>query len=364
MSSDSASSGSSGRNPVALPAATSRHPTLRGRDTIAGGRGDELSAELLERLALPSVTQFAFEPRGDPRLLTVDAGRMVLTTDSFVVTPIFFPGGDIGELAINGTINDLVIDGARPLALSVALILEEGFRVSDLRRVIDSVRAAAERVRVPVVTADRKVVGYGERPRDGIFVNVSGLGIVPNGRELGTSRVVAGDAVIVSGTIGDHGIAVLVHRENLSLGGELRSDTAPLHNLVETLLERCPDVHAMRSATRGGLAAALVEVAGARSLGVDVDEASVPMHEDVRATCELLGLDPWTVVNEGKLVVFVPESSVATGLEALRSHPLGRSAKRIATVTDAHPGAVVAHAPIGTNRIVSVPFHDPLPRTC
>lgn len=330
---------------------------------LGHGSGGRLSAELVERLIVPAFGNPALDPLDDQAVLDVDGlGRIALTTDSFVVTPIFFPGGDIGELAVNGTINDLAMGGARPIALSLALILEEGFPISDLERVIASVRSAAARARVPIVTGDTKVVGRGGA--DGIFVNTSGIGVVPVGVDLGSTRVQPGDAVIISGTIGDHGAAVLACRNGLDLEGDLRSDTAPLHDLVRALLDACPAVHAMRDPTRGGLAASLVEIASRREVGIEIDEVAVPVRDDVRGACELLGLDPWLVANEGKLVAFVPEAHAGAALEALARHPLGRNAARIGTVTTAHRGSVVARTPLGTHRVVDLPLHEPLPRIC
>lgn len=337
---------------------------IRDRDLIVLGHGSggKLSLELLERLILPAFTNPALEALDDQALIEVEGARLAFTTDSFVVTPLFFPGGDIGQLAVNGTINDLATGGARPLALSLSFILEEGFPMSDLCRIIESIRSAADGARVPVVTGDTKVVD--RRSADGIFVNTSGIGIVPRTIALGSSHVAAGDAVLLSGTIAEHGVAVMTCRKGLHIDGDLRSDTAALHDLVRALIEACPDVHAMRDPTRGGLAGTLVEIASRRRLGIDVDESAVPMHDDVRGACELLGLDPWLVANEGKLVVFVPERHADLALSALRDHPLGQRAARIGTVTNEHPGLVVAHTPYGSNRVVDLPSHEPLPRIC
>lgn len=338
---------------------------IRDREVIllGHGSGGRLSSELVTRLIVPALDNPALAPLDDQAVVELGKGsRIAFTTDSFVVTPIFFPGGDIGELAVNGTINDLAVGGARPVALSLAFIIEEGFAVADLKRVLESVRAASQRARVPIVTGDTKVVGHGSA--DGIFVNTSGIGLIPMGVELGSTRIQVGDAVLVSGTIGDHGIAVLARRKGLELGGELRSDTAPLHDLVHALLEVCPKVHAMRDPTRGGLASTLVEIASRIGVGIDVDDAAIPISDDVRGACELLGIDPWLVANEGKLVAFVPERHAAAALAALQNHPLGRRAARIGTVTDAHAGSVVARMPFGGNRVVDLPVHEPLPRIC
>lgn len=337
---------------------------IRERDVVVLGHGSggRLGAELVERLILPSLANPILAELDDQAVVELEGGRLAFTTDSYVVTPIFFPGGDIGELAVNGTINDLAAGGARPIALSLACILEKGLPLANLRRVFSSVHAAASRAGVSIVSGDTKVVGRGSG--DGIFVNTSGIGVVPRGVELGSARVRPGDAVILSGTIGEHGIAVLASREGLDLGGDLRSDTAPLHGLAQALLEACPAVHAMRDPTRGGIAATLVEIASRRSLGIDIDEAAVPIQSDVRGACEILGLDPWFVANEGRLVAFVPQEHAEIALAALRAHPQGRCAARIGTVTAEHPGVVVAHTPLGSKRVGDLPFHEPLPRIC
>jgi hydrogenase expression/formation protein HypE len=330
---------------------------------LGHGSGGRLSAELIETLIVPAFSNPALAALDDQAVVGVgDAGRIALTTDSYVVSPIFFPGGDIGELAVNGTINDLAVGGARPVALSFALIIEEGFPLADLRRVVDSARRAAERAGVPVVTGDTKVVGRGSADR--IFVNTSGVGVVPRGVTLGSAEVRSGDAILLSGPVGDHGVAIMAHRAGLDLGSDVISDTAPLHGLAAALLEACPEVHAMRDPTRGGLAATLVEVATRRRLGMEVDETAVPVREAVRGACELLGLDPLLVANEGKLVAFVPERHAHRALDALRAHPLGREAACIGKVTAAHPGAVELITPVRGRRVLHLPFAEPLPRIC
>jgi hydrogenase expression/formation protein HypE len=346
---------------------------IRERDVVllGHGSGGRLTSDLIERLVVPALRNDTLEALDDQAVLDLGGAagvggatgsRLAFTTDSYVIDPIFFPGGDIGELAVNGTVNDLAMGGARPIALSLAFILEEGFPIDDLRKVLSSVRAAADRAGVRIVTGDTKVVEHGKG--DGLFVNTSGVGIVPEGIALGSARVRPGDAILVSGTMGDHGVAVLARRQGLELGGDLRSDTAPLHDLSRALLAACPDAHAMRDPTRGGLAATLCEIASRRRLGVEIDERAVPVRDDVRGACELLGLDPWLVANEGKLVAFVPEHGAAAALRALRRHPLGERAARVGTVTDAHPGAVVVKTPFGGTRVVDLPLHEPLPRIC
>lgn len=329
---------------------------------IAHGSGGKLTARLLEQTIVPALGSPRLEALEDQAIVPVGAEQVAFTTDSFVVTPIFFPGGDIGELAVNGTINDLAVGGAVPLWLSLSLILEEGLPIADLRRVLASVKRAADRAGVAVVTGDTKVVGRGSG--DKIFVNTAGVGAPRRGVELGSRRVRSGDAILLSGTVGDHGMTILSLREGLELDGGLASDTAPLHELVASILDACPDVHAMRDPTRGGLAATLVEIASRRCVGIEVDETSVPVKSAVRGACELLGIDPLLVANEGKLVAFVPEESAARALAAMRAHPLGRDAARIGRVTATHPGVVTLRTPIGGERVLDLPFAEALPRIC
>jgi hydrogenase expression/formation protein HypE len=311
---------------------------------------------------LPAFRNQLLEPLDDQAVLAVNGSRLAFTTDSYVVTPIFFPGGDIGELAVNGTVNDLAMGGAEPLVLSLAFILEEGLALADLQRVVESARRAADRARVRIATGDTKVVGRGSG--DKIFVNTSGIGVVPPGIDLSSRHVRPGDAVLVSGPIGDHGVAILSVREGLEFAGEIASDTAPLHELAAAALRACPRIHAMRDPTRGGVAATLVEIASRRRVGIEVDERAIPMRDAVRGACELLGLDPLLVANEGKLVAFVPEPDADTVLTALRAHPLGRDAARIGRVTETHPGIVLLRTPIGGDRILDLPFGEALPRIC
>jgi hydrogenase expression/formation protein HypE len=332
------------------------------RILLGHGSGGKLTARLIEQTVLPALRNPILEALDDQAVLPVERGRVAFTTDSYVVTPIFFPGGDIGELAVNGTVNDLAVGGARPLWLSLAFILEEGLLLSELERVVASVRRAAERSGVTVVTGDTKVVGKGSG--DKLFINTSGIGVVPDGVTLGSARVRAGDAILVSGSIGDHGIAILSARERLGLEGDLASDTAPLHGLCAAILEAFPDVHAMRDPTRGGVAATLVEIATRRKLGVEVTDRAVPVKDVVRGACELLGLDPLLVANEGKVVVFVPEEGAERALAAMRAHPLGRQAARIGRVVAEHPGFVRLITPVGGERILDLPFGEALPRIC
>lgn len=334
------------------------------RILMGHGSGGRLTTQLIEEELLPALSNPALDRLEDQAVLPLPeaGGRLAFTTDSYVVSPIFFPGGDIGELAVNGTVNDLAMGGARPLALSLALILEEGLPLSDLRRVIASVAHAARIADVRVVTGDTKVVGRGHG--DQIFINTAGIGVVPAGVELGVGRVRPGDAVLVSGTIGDHGMAIMAQRTGIELAGALVSDTAALHGLVEALLEACPNTHAMRDPTRGGLAATLVEIASRARVGIQIEEARVPLRDSVRGACELLGVDPLLVANEGKLVAFVPPSAAERAVATLRAHPLGRNAACIGWVADDPRGLVVVETSIGGRRILDLPYAEPLPRIC
>ena len=329
---------------------------------LGHGSGGKLTARLIEKIILPAFRNPALERLDDQAILPFGGARLAFTTDSYVVTPIFFPGGDIGELAVNGTVNDLAMGGATPLYLSLAFILEEGLPIGDLERVIQSVRRAAVRAGVDVVTGDTKVVGRGSG--DKVFINTSGIGLVPPGVDLSSARVQPGDAILVSGPIGDHGVAILSRREGLEFDGQIESDTAPLHELVAAALAAGSGIHALRDPTRGGVAATLVEIATRRGLGIEVDESAVPVRDAVRGACEILGLDPLLVANEGKLVAFVPEAGSERVLQALRAHPLGRGACRIGRVTADHPGFVTLRTPIGGQRIRDLPFGESLPRIC
>jgi len=335
---------------------------------LAHGSGGLLTSQLIEQLVVPAFRNPALEALDDQAVLALSASavgggaRIAFTTDSYVVTPLFFPGGDIGELAVNGTINDLAMGGARPLALSLAFILEEGLPLDELRRVIASVRAASARAGVPIVTGDTKVVGRGAG--DKIFINTSGIGLVPPGVDLSSQRVRPGDAILLSGTIGDHGATILAAREGLELGGELRSDTAALHELAAAVIDACPEAHAMRDPTRGGLAAVLVEIASRRKLGMVVDERVIPVSDPVRGACELYGLDPLLLANEGKLVAFVPAADADAVLARMRAHPLGRDAVAIGHVSADGSGRVSVRTALGSRRILDLPYAEPLPRIC
>ncbi len=336
---------------------------------LAHGGGGRLMADLIHELFLPQLDNPYLRPLADSAILPLGqgGGRLAFSTDAYVVQPLFFPGGDIGSLAVNGTVNDLAVCGAWPLALSVALILEEGFALADLDRVARSLAAAARQVGVPVVTGDTKVV---ERCRgDGCYAISSGIGWLPPGVELGPQQMTVGDAVLVSGPIGRHGIAVLSAREGLGFETEVQSDCAPLHELARLMLEVGTSdgglaLHAMRDPTRGGVAAVLSELAQAAGLGIEIDEPLVPVPAGVRAACEMLGLDPLHVANEGILVAFVAAEALAAMLERLRAHPLGRETAVVGRLVADHPGRVVIRTPIGSTRILDRPLGEQLPRIC
>jgi hydrogenase expression/formation protein HypE len=288
--------------------------------------------------------------------------RLAFTTDSFVVSPLFFPGGDIGELAVNGTVNDLAMSGAHPAYLSAAFILEEGLPMETLGRIATSVAEACRKAGVQLVAGDTKVVNKGHG--DGLYINTSGIGLIPPGVNVAPSRAQPGDAVIVSGTIGDHGMAIMSVREGLEFETQIESDTAPLNGLVQAMLAASPDIHCLRDATRGGLAAVLNELAAASHVGMEFDERQVPVRPEVQAACEMLGLDPFYVANEGKLVAIAPEASAEAVLAAMRAHPFGQNARIIGKVVADHPGLVVARTAIGASRVVDLPAGELLPRIC
>ena len=295
-------------------------------------------------------------------MLTALGGRLAFTTDSYVVSPLFFPGGDIGDLAVNGTVNDLAVSGARPLWLSAGFILEEGFPVADLERIVGSMAAAAERAGVQIVTGDTKVVQRGKA--DGCYVNTAGVGVIERPGELGVATARPGDVVIVSGPIGEHGITIMLARGELDIESEVTSDTAPLNGLVERLLDAAPGVRGLRDATRGGVATICNEVARAAGVAVVLEEEAVPVRPDVRGACELLGIDPLYVACEGRLVAVVDGDQVEAAMAALRAHPLGEGAAVIGRVRDDPPGLVLLKTSFGGTRIVDLLVGDPLPRIC
>ncbi|RYH10808.1 hydrogenase expression/formation protein HypE [Tropicimonas sp. IMCC6043] len=334
------------------------------RITLAHGSGGTAMRDLIDEIFVT-----AFEPaemedqaRLADEAMRAAGARLAFTTDSFVVSPLEFPGGDIGTLAVNGTVNDLAVGGARPLWLSAAFILEEGFEIVRLRRIARSMARAAAAAGVAIVTGDTKVVGRGSA--DGLFVTTSGIGVIPPGRELGEVHVRPGDVAIVSGVLGDHGAAILVARGDMALSVDLESDCQPLNGLMDAVLAAVPEVRAARDATRGGLAAVLNEVAGAARCGVVIDEAALPLRDEVTGLCEILGLDPLYLANEGTLVLFVPPGRAAAALDAMRATEAGRGAVAVGRAVADHPGMVVMRTALGGERIVDMLVGDQLPRIC
>lgn len=347
-----------------------RKPKVKDENiTLAHGAGGKATQTLVQAIFLEEFRNPLLEQLEDQATFAVEAAedatesaRMAFTTDSFVVSPLFFPGGDIGDLAVNGTVNDLAMSGARPQYLSAGFILEEGLPVDDLRRIVRSMARAAEEAGVQVVTGDTKVVQRGKA--DGCYINTAGVGIVDHGLKLGAGTVQPGDAVLVSGPIGDHGITIMLSRGELDIESDIESDTAPLSGLVETLLGKAKGIRCMRDATRGGVATILNEVAQASEVAVVVDEGTVPVRTEVRGASEILGIDPLYVACEGRLVAVVDGDEAEAALEAMRSHPLGRDAAIVGRVKDDPPTLVLLKTEFGGTRIVDTLIGDPLPRIC
>ena len=343
-----------------------RRKLMDERITLAHGAGGKSSHDLIEALFLPELGNPLLAPLADSALLAgVDGAgpRLAFSTDSYVVKPLFFPGGDIGELAVNGTVNDLAMAGARPLWLSAGFIVEEGFPTSDLQRIAASMGAAAQRAGVAVATGDTKVVERGKG--DGVYLSTAGVGVLAVGRELSPAAIRPGDRVIVSGTLGDHGMAIMIARGGLELEVDLQSDTAPLHELALGLLEAAGDgVRCLRDPTRGGVATVLNELALGAEVGVVLDEAALPVRPEVNGACEILGIDPLYVANEGKLVAIVAPERTEAALAALRSQPLGAQAAVVGEVRGEPPGMVLLETAFGGSRVVDMLAGDPLPRIC
>ena len=329
---------------------------------LGHGSGGRLSARLTEDVFLPAFRNAALEQLDDQAIVPVPGGRIALSTDSYVVKPLFFPGGDIGELAVFGTVNDLSVGGAVPKYLTVGFILEEGLPIATLRRIVQSMAQAAQRAGVTIVTGDTKVVEKG--CGDQVFINSAGVGFVPEGLTLGARQVRPGDRILLNGSLGEHGITILSQREGLELAGDLRSDAAPLNELCAAIVAAAPGLHAMRDLTRGGLSSALNEIASSAQVGIEIDDRAIPVTDAVRGACEIFGLDPLYVANEGKMIAFVPEEQAAAALAAMRANPLGADARIIGTVTEKHPRMVTLRTRLGTERIVDMLAQDQLPRIC
>ena len=335
------------------------YPTI----VMGHGGGGKLGNELVEHLFLPAFRNPALENLGDAALLDLPSGKLAMSADSFVVQPLFFPGGSIGALAVNGTVNDLAVSGADPKFLSASFILEEGFPLAQLAAVVSAMAEAAATAGVRIVTGDTKVVERGHG--DGVYINTAGVGVCRPGISVSPQHAVPGDVILVSGTIGDHGMAIMSVREGLEFESQIRSDCAALNGMIAAVLDEVGSaVHTMRDPTRGGLASTLNEIAVSSNVGVDIDETRLPVRPEVQAACDLLGLDPVYVANEGKAVFFVAPEAADRALAALRAHPLGRDAARIGQVTDQHKRMLVARTAMGANRVIPTQIGEQLPRIC
>ncbi len=341
------------------PIPISDYPTV----TLAHGGGGRLTQMLIERMYLPVFDNPQLAQQHDGALLEVNGARLAFSTDSFVISPLFFPGGDIGSLAVHGTVNDLAMCGAQPLALSSGLILEEGLPMADLWRIVQSMQMAAQAVGVQIVTGDTKVVDRGKG--DGVYINTTGIGLIPGGVQIAPTRARPGDLVLLSGAIAVHGIAIMSVREGLAFETTLASDSAPLHSLVQAMLAAGGDyVHVLRDPTRGGVASALNEIASSAQVGIRLQESVIPIWDQVRGACEILGLDPLYVANEGKCLAIVAPQAAEAVWAAMQMHPLGREAAIIGEVTGEHRGRVVLRSRIGGSRVVDMISGEQLPRIC
>jgi len=326
------------------------------------GSGGKMSHLLVRDLVLPIFDNAILSPLHDGAVFDIDGQRLAFSTDTFVVDPIFFPGGSIGDLAVNGTVNDLAMCGAEPLYLSVGLIIEEGFSRKDLEKILKDMNKAAEKASVKVVTGDTKVVPKGAV--DKIFVNTSGIGKIPHGVDISSRNARAGDKIILSGTMGDHGVAVLTQREGMTFDIPVKSDTAPLNHMVERMVSVYPDIHVLRDPTRGGVGTALNEIAGKSNVGIKIYEEKIPLKDAVAGICELLGFDSLYVANEGKLIAFVAPDHAGKVLTAIKKDEFGKDACIIGEVISDHPGRVMMKTRIGGIRIVDMLTGDQLPRIC
>ena len=338
------------------------YPTI----VMGHGAGGKMMNDLISHLFAPLFDNNLLAQMGDSTILDIDAlnadGRLAFSTDSFVVSPIIFPGGDIGDLAVNGTVNDIAMSGAKPLYLSAGFILEEGLSMDTLGEIATSMAQAAREAEVEIVTGDTKVVNKGHG--DGIFINTSGFGIIPEGVDIAAKNARPDDVIIVSGTMGDHGMAIMSKREGLEFESQIMSDTAPLYGMIAKMLEVTKEIHCLRDATRGGLSAVLNELARVSKVGIEFEETKVPVDAAVNAACEMLGLDPFYIANEGKLVAVVAPEVADEMLEVMRAHKYGASSAIIGHVVEAHAGRVVARTAIGGSRVVDLPAGELLPRIC
>ncbi|MBI3585937.1 MAG: hydrogenase expression/formation protein HypE [Ignavibacteriales bacterium] len=329
---------------------------------LAHGGGGKLTHQLIQKMLLPQFRSKLLEPLHDGAIFSINGSRLAFSTDSYVVNPIFFPGGDIGELAVNGTVNDLAMCGAQPLYLSVGFIIEEGLPMEDLWRVVLSMEKAATVAGVELVTGDTKVVDRGKG--DKIFINTSGIGIINEGIEINPRNASVGDKILINGAIAQHGIAIMSVREGLEFETQIESDTAPLHGLVQAMFDVSKKIHVLRDPTRGGVASALNEIAENSRVGIVLDEGKISLTEEVRGACEILGLDPLYVANEGKLLAFVVPDEAEKILSAMKNHPLGKDSAIIGEVVNDYPGTVVMKSKIGGSRVVDMLSGEQLPRIC
>ncbi len=336
--------------------------SITDRVLLAHGSGGELSRELVDLLFVKKFRNEFLDPLDDAAALEIGGSRLAFTTDSYVVTPLFFPGGDIGKLAVCGTVNDLSMSGARPLYLSAGFIIEEGFPISSLEKITASMQKTAAEAGVKIVTGDTKVVNRGGA--DGLFINTAGIGVIPEGVEISASHARPGDQVLLSGSIGDHGIAILSSREGLQFSTTLESDCAPLNSLVAAMIAASNKIRCLRDPTRGGLSGTLNELARQSGVGIWVEEKRIPVKEEVRGACELLGFDPFILANEGKLVAVVAAEAAEPILREMKNHPLGQGAAMIGEVREDPHGKVILRTPIGSTRIMDMLVGEPLPRIC
>lgn len=334
----------------------------RGKVDMTHGSGGRAMAQLIEELFAKHFDNELLAQCNDQAMFAAPTGRMVMSVDGHVVSPLFFPGGDIGSLSVHGTINDVAMSGAKPLYLSAGFILEEGYPLADLERIVISMAKASKDAGVPIVTGDTKVVERGKG--DGVFITTTGIGVVPDGLEISGGNAQAGDAILISGHIGDHGVAIMSSRENLAFETQIVSDSAALHGLVADMVAAVPDIHALRDPTRGGLAATLNEIAYQAEVGVKLFEEDIPLRAEVDAACELLGLDPLYVANEGKLVAICPANKAKELLKVMRAHPLGADAAIIGEVVEDDMGFVTMDTGFGGTRIVDWLAGEQLPRIC
>lgn len=332
------------------------------RILLAHGSGGTMMRELIEDVFMQGFDDDILARGDDAAAVDMPAGRVAMSTDTYVVNPLFFPGGDIGKLAICGTVNDVATSGAVPLYLSVGFILEEGFPVEDLRKILVSMRESAAEAGVRIITGDTKVVEKGHG--DGCYINTAGIGVVPDGLNLSSANCKPGDKVLLSGTLGDHGIAVISTREGLSFETDIETDAAPLNHMIAAIVAAAPDVRCFRDPTRGGLASTLNELAGASGTSIVVEENDVPVHDQVRGASEMLGYDVFQVANEGKMVAIVPADQADAALEAMRAAPYGKDAAIVGEVVDSPAGKVYVHTSFGSKRIMDMLVGEQLPRIC